>query len=331
MNLTNLKRRLARRGAAWAATCIMSMVASTGAMAQGWPNKPIRIVVPVPAGAGPDVDMRQMSGHLSAILGQPVIIENRPGAATRIAVAEVIKAAPDGYTFLVGTPSLTTMSSLYPKLPFDPKRDLVPVSLASVTSYTLTVNSQVPAKSVAEFVKLAKSDPKYANFGPRGAGAVNHLTAAWFGKLSGVGANYIHYGAASPFVDLASGHIPAMFDAMLPLAGQVKSGRLRMLAISGKARHPLMPDVPTFAESGYAEFNPVVWIGLLAPAGTPAPIVRRMSEAMSQVARMPETVALRRDAGSESIGMTPEEFAAFLDAERAKWSAVIKEINLTLE
>jgi tripartite-type tricarboxylate transporter receptor subunit TctC len=331
MNLTNLNRRLAWRGVASAAMCVLWMAASTGAAAQDYPNKPIRIIVPVPAGAGPDVDMRQMSGHLSTILGQPVIIENRPGAATRIAVAEVIKAAPDGYTFLVGTPSLTTMSSLYPKLAFDPKRDLVPVSLASVTSYTLTVNSQVPAQSVADFVKLAKSDPKYANFGTLGAGAVNHLTAAWFGKLTGVGTNYIHYGAASPFADLASGQIPAMFDAMLPLVGQVKSGRLRMLAISGKTRHPLMPDVPTFAEAGYAEFNPVVWIGIMAPAGTPAAIVKRMSDAMSQVAKMPETVALRRAAGSESLGTTPEEFAAFLDAERVKWSAVIKSINLTLE
>ncbi len=330
MNQKLRNRRLAWLGAI-ATACALWLSAPTQAVAQDYPNKPIRIVVPVPAGAGPDVDMRQMSGHLSAILGQPVIIENRPGAATRIAVAEVIKAAPDGYTFLVGTPSLTTMSALYPKLPFDPRRDLVPVSLASVTNYTLTINAQVPARSVAEFVRLAKTDAKFANFGTLGAGAINHLTAAWFGRLTGVEVNPIHYGAASPFADLASGQVPAMFDAMLPMLGHVKSGRLRTLAISGKARHPLMPDVPTFAEVGFPEFDPVVWIGLLAPAGTPAPIIKRMSDALSQVAKMPETVALRRNAGSESLGTTPEEFAAFLDAERTKWGAVIRSLNLTLE
>jgi tripartite-type tricarboxylate transporter receptor subunit TctC len=301
------------------------------AMAQDWPNKPIKFIAPVPPGTGPDVDIRQIGKHLSAILGQPILIENRPGAASRIGVEAAIRSAPDGYTFLVGTPSLTTMQALYPKLSFDPKKDLVPVSLASITNYTLSVNAQVPAKTLPEYVKLAKTDPKYASIGTLGMGAINHLAAAWFSNLVGLDANYIHYSTTSPFTDLASGQIPVVFDAMLPVMGQVKAGRVRTLAISGKTRHPLLPDVPTFAEAGLPTFDPLVWIGILAPAGTPAAIVNKMSAAVSQVAKMPETVSARRDVGSESIGSSPEEFAAFLEGERSKWSAVIKKNNIVVE
>ena len=302
-----------------------------GALAQDWPAKPIRIIVPVPAGSGPDVDVRQLTRIISASLGQPIVIDNKPGAATRIGVEAAIRSAPDGYTFLLGTPSLTTMTALYPKLPFDPKRDLMPVSLASVTNYTLSVNAQVPARTLQEYVALAKSDPKQATYGTLGLGALNHLAAAWFSSLAGVNGNYVHYSTTSPFTDLASGQIPAMFDAMLPIMGHVKGGRVRPLAISGKSRHPLMPDVPTFAEAGLPTFDPLVWVGFLAPAGTPPAIVNRMSQAISQAAKTPEQMQARRDVGSESLGTTPEQFGAFLDAERAKWSAVIKSIGLVLE
>jgi len=306
-------------------------LATGSAAAQDYPTKPIRIVVPTPAGSGPDIDIRKMSEHMAAILGQPVIIENRPGAATRIAIEHVAKAPADGYTLLVGTPSLTTAQFLYSKLPFDARRDLVPVGLASVTNFTLTVNAEVPARTLAEYVALAKSDSKYADFGTLGPGAVNHLTAAWFGLLSGVQTRYIHYNTASPFAALAAGEVPAMFDAMLPVMQLRKAGKLRTLGISGNKRHPLMPDVPTFAEAGLPGLQPLVWIGLLAPAGTPPAIVRKVSAALAQVARMQETVDFRISVGSESVGSTPEEFAAFLDAEREKWGAVIKTLALKLD
>ncbi len=301
------------------------------AMAQDWPSKPIKIIVPAPPGTGPDIDIRRIGKELSIILGQPIVIENRPGAATRIGIEAAIRSAPDGYTFLVGTPSLATLQFLYPKLSFDPKKDLIPVSLASITNYTLSVNAQVPAKSLEEYVKLAKSEPKYASIGTLGIGAINHLAAAWFSNLVGLNAHYIHYSTTGPFADLASGQLPVVFDAMLPILGQVKAGRVRTLAISGKTRHPLMPDVPTFAEAGLPTFAPLVWSGILAPAGTPSAIVNKMSAAVSQVAKMPETIAARKDVGSESIGSSPEEFAAFLETERTKWSAVIKKNNILVE
>ena len=304
---------------------------SSLAWAQEWPSKPIKFIVPAPPGTGPDIDIRRIGKELSTILGQSIVIENRPGAATRIGIEAVIRSAPDGYTFLVGTPSLTTLQSLYPKLSFDPKKDLTPVSLASITNYTLSVNAQVPAKNLEEYVKLAKSEPKYASMGTFGIGAINHLAAAWFSNLVGLDAHYIHYSTTSPFTDLASGQIPVVFDAMLPVMGQVKAGRVRTLAISGKTRHPLMPDVPTFAEAGLPTFAPLVWNGILAPAGTPSAIVNKMSAAVSQVAKMPETVTARKDVGSESIGSSPEEFSAFLESERSKWSAIIKKNNIVLE
>ena len=301
-------------------------------MAQDYPAKPIRFIVPTPPGAGPDVDVRQIATRLGAMLGQTVIVENRPGAASRIATEAVVKAAPDGYTFLVGTPTaLVTGPLLYSNLPYDAKRDLVPVSLVSTTAYALTVNAAIPAKNVAEYVALAKSNQRYANAGTIGIGAATHLAGEWFAAESGTDLKFIHYNTSTPFNDLMAGQISAIFEALLPVMGNVKAGRLRVLAISGKTRHPLFPDVPTFAEAGYPNYDPLVWIGILAPAGTPRPIVNKISAAIAQIAKLPEIIAQRRDTVSESVGSTPEEFGAFLDTERAKWGAVIKKTGIRIE
>lgn len=301
------------------------------AAAQAWPTKPLRLIVPVPPGAGPDVDARQVTARLTPILGQPVIVENRPGAGTRIAIEAAVKSAPDGYTFLLGSPGLVTAPSLYAKLPFDGKRDLVPVSLLSTTAYALTVNAAVPAKDVAGFVALAKGNANFAQTATYGVGTLPHLAAAWFASMSGADLKYVHYNTSPPFNDLLAGQTSAIFDAMLPVMGNVKAGKLRMLAISGTKRQPVAPDVPTFAEAGLAGFDPMVWVGVLAPAGTPQPIVQRMSAALAQVARSAEIVGYRREVGSDSVGSTPEEFGAFLDAERAKWGKVIQGLGLKLE
>jgi len=301
------------------------------AVAQVWPNKPIRLIVPVPAGAGPDVDARQITARLTPLLGQPMIVENRPGAGTRIAIEAAAKSAPDGYTFLLATPGFVTAPSLYANLPFDGKRDLVPVSLLSTTAYALTVNAAVPAQSAAAFVALAKSNPAFAQTATYGIGTLPHLAAAWFATITGADLKFIHYNTTPPFNDLLAGQTSAIFDAMLPVMGNVKAGKLRMLAISGSKRQPMAPDVPTFAEAGISGFDPMVWVGVLAPAGTPQPVIQRMSAALAQVAKSPEMIAFRRDVGSDSVGSTPEEFGAFLDAERAKWGKVIQGLGLKLE
>jgi tripartite-type tricarboxylate transporter receptor subunit TctC len=300
--------------------------------AQDYPNKPIRFIVPVPPGAGPDVDVRQMAPKLAQILGQPVVVENRPGAAARIATEAVIKSAPDGYTFLVGTPTaLITGPLLYNNLPYDAKKDLIPVSLISTTAYALTVGSAVPAQTASSFVALAKSNPNYSNIGTVGVGAATHLAGEWFSDVAQAQLKFIHYNTSTPYSDLISGQISGIFEAVLPVIGNVKSGRLRVLAISGTSRYPQLPDVPTFAEAGYPSYDPMVWIGLLAPAGTPPQIINRMSAAIAQVAKTPEIIAMRKEAFSDSVGSSPAEFSKFLDDERAKWGAVIKKANVKIQ
>lgn len=300
--------------------------------AQDYPNKPIRFIVPVPPGAGPDVDVRQMAPKLAQILGQPVVVENRPGAAARIATEAVVKSATDGYTFLVGTPTaLITGPLLYNNLPYDAKKDLAPVSLISTTAYALTVGSAVPAQTASAFVALAKSNPTYSNIGTVGVGAATHLAGEWFSDVAQAQLKFIHYNTSTPYSDLISGQISGIFEAVLPVIGNVKSGRLRVLAISGSSRYPQLPDVPTFAEAGYPSYDPMVWIGLLAPAGTPPQIINRMSAAIAQVAKTPEIIAMRKEAFSDSVGSTPAEFSKFLDDERAKWGAVIKKANVKIQ
>jgi len=281
--------------------------------AQDYPNKPIRFIVPVPPGAGPDVDVRQMAPKLAQILGQPVVVENRPGAAARIATEAVVRSAPDGYTFLVGTPTaLITGPLLYNNLPYDAKKDLIPVSLISTTAYALTVGSAVPAQTASSFVALAKSNPNYSNIGTVGVGAATHLAGEWFSDVAQAQLKFIHYNTSTPYSDLISGQISGIFEAVLPVIGNVKSGRLRVLAISGTSRYPQLPDVPTFAEAGYPSYDPMVWIGLLAPAGTPPQIINRMSAAIAQVAKTPEIIAMRKEAFSDSVGSSPAEFSKFL-------------------
>jgi tripartite-type tricarboxylate transporter receptor subunit TctC len=328
----NIHRRTIGLRLAAAAFGLLAGSVLPSATAQDYPIKPIRFIVPTPPGAGPDVDIRQMAPRLGQLLGQTIVIENRPGAAGRIATEAVVKSAADGYTFLVGTPTaLVTGPILYANLPYDAKRDLIPVSLISTTAFALTVNAAVPAQTAAAYVALVKSNPAYSNAGTLGVGAATHLAGAWFGAVTGADLKFIHYNTSTPFSDLISGQISAVYEALAPVMGNVRAGRLRVLAISGKARHPMFPDVPTFAEAGFPSYDPLVWIGALAPAGTPRPVVNRVSAAIAQVARVPEIIAQRRETVSESVGGTPEEYAAFLDAERAKWGAVIKQTGVKIE
>ena len=301
------------------------------AAAQAYPTKPIRLIVPVPAGAGPDIDTRQIASRLSPLLGQPVVVENRPGASTRLAIEAAAKSAPDGYTFLIATASFATVQSLYANLPFDTVRDFAAVSLMSKTAYLLTVNTTVPAQTVSTYIALTKSNPAYAPVATLGIGSFPHLAGAWFASIAGADLKFIHYNTTSPINDLLAAQTAAMFEATLPMIGGIKGGKLRALALSGSTRHSLMPDVPTFAEAGVPGFDPSVWAGVVAPAATPRPIIQRVSGALSQIAKTPEIVAFRRDAGSVSLGSTPEEFATFLDAEREKWGKVVQSLGLKLE
>lgn len=310
-------------------SCLCIHVSSS--FAQNYPVKHIRLIVPAPAGSGPDSDARFVASRLALILGQPLIIENRPGAGGRIANEAAIKSAPDGYTLLFGTPGLATVSALYNNWPYEIKRDLIPVSLMAITSYALTVNAAVPAQTVAAYVTLVKSNPTYSNVATYGVGTPPHLAGSWFGTSTGSDFKYIHYQTTTPFNDLIAGQTSAIFDSLLAVMGHVKAGRLRVLAVTGKKRNPLMPDVPTFTEAGFPEYKPEVWNGILAPVGTPRIIIDRLASAIAQMSKQPEVTNYRNSIGSESASSTPEEFAAFLEAERTKWAAIIKHSNIKLE
>jgi tripartite-type tricarboxylate transporter receptor subunit TctC len=303
----------------------------SSSFAQSYPVKHIRLIVPAPAGSAPDSDARFIASRLALILGQPMIIDNRPGAGGRIAYEAAIKSAPDGYTLLFGTPGLATVSALYNNWPYDTKRDLLPVSLMAITSFALTVNAAVPAQTVAAYVTLVKSNPAYSNVATYGAGSPPHLAGSWFGTSTGSDLKFIHYQTTTPFNDLLAGQTSAIFDSLLAVMGHAKAGRLRVLAVTGNKRNPLMPDVPTFAEAGFPEFKPEVWNGILVPVGTPRTIIDRLASAIAQVSKQPEVTNYRSGLGSESASSTPEEFAAFLEAERTKWGAIIKYSNIQLE
>jgi tripartite-type tricarboxylate transporter receptor subunit TctC len=299
---------------------------------QDWPTRPIRILVPFAAGTGPDTNARQIAPRMQAALGQPVVIENRPGAAGQIGTDLAAKAAPDGYTLYMGfTSTLSIQPFVYSKLPYDAERDFVPVSQVGALRTGLIAHPSVKASDVRELVALAKAQPESLSAATQGLGTYSHLAGEWFSTLTGAPIRFVPYNTSSPYADLLSGTMQLMFDALPAAIGNVKAGKLRLLAISGSGRHPLFPDVPTFAEQGLAEFQPVAWIGLFAPTGTPAPIRERLAAAVAGGTKAPDFVELWRGFAADPVGNTPAEFAAFLKSDRERWAAVVKKAGVKLD
>lgn len=297
--------------------------------AQEFPTKPIRIIVSFPAGSGIDASTRLIAAKLTPLLGQTVFVENRPGASGAIGAEAAAKAPPDGYT-LFNMPVTTLMVEyLHSNLPYNVARDFVAVSLIGVSQTGILANPSLPAKDVKELITLSKKDP--LNVATVGVGSNHHLYGEWFAALTGAKLNFIAYNTSAPLNDLVAGQTQVMFDALSAAVGLVQGGKLKLLAITGKSRHPSFPDVPTFAESNLGEYEPLAWGGLLAPTGTPDAIVTRLGAAAATAAKSPDVVARYRRAGGEAVGSTPAEFAAFIKSEQAKWSRVIKAANIQLK
>jgi tripartite-type tricarboxylate transporter receptor subunit TctC len=329
--MTPIRRRLA--AGLLAAPVVAAAPWPRGALAQqDWPNRPIRIVVPFAAGTGPDTNARQIAPKIQAALGQPVVIENRPGAAGQIGTDLAAKSAPDGYTLYMGfTSTLSIQPFVYSKLPYDAERDFVPVSQVGALRTGLIAHPSVKASDVRELVALAKAQPESLSAATQGLGTYSHLAGEWFSSLTGASIRFVPYNTSSPYADLLAGTMQLMFDALPAAIGNVKAGKLKLLAISGSGRHPLFPDVPTFAEQGLAEFQPVAWIGLFAPTGTPAPIRERLAAAVAGGAKAPDFVELWRGFAADPVGNTPAEFAAFLKSDRERWGAVVKKAGVKLD
>ena len=314
------------------AIALTAVALSAGALAQDYPAKPVRIVAPFAAGTGPDANAREIAAELTKVLGQTVYIENRPGAAGIIGTEVAAKATADGYTLYIGTTStLSVVPHLYTKLPFNVEKDFAPVSLLGVLNTGLIANPQVQAKDVAGVLAQLKAKPDSLNTATQGVGSYSHLSGEWFGFSGGTKMAFVPYNSSSPYSDLLAGQVQLMFDGLPAAAGNIRAGKLKLLAITGKARHPAFPDVPTFAEAGLADYAPIAWQGLLAPAGTPQPIVDKLSAAMQKAAQNPELAEKWRQYGGELRGNTPAEFTAFISADRAMWGKVVKQAGVKME
>lgn len=318
----------------WASRLLASVFALTAlaAHSQDYPTKPVRIIAPFPAGSGPDANAREIAAELTKILGQSFFVENRPGASNIIGTEAAAKAPADGYSLYIGTTSsLSVVPHLYSKLPFNAAKDFAPVSLLGVLNTGLIANPGIPAKDARALIAEIKAKPDSLTVATAGIGSYSHLSGLWFNNAAGVKTNLVPYNSNSPYTDLIAGQVQLMFDGLPAAASNIRAGKLKLLAITGKERHPSFPDVPTFAESGLPDYAPIAWQGLLAPAGTPKPILEKLSAAMKQACQSPELAKKWRDYGGELHCNTPAEFSAFIDADRAMWGKVIKQANVKLD
>ena len=304
--------------------CIV-LFAATQALALSYPSKPVKLLVGVPPGGPTDTVARAIAPELGEALGQPIVVENRPGASAVIATDAVAKAAPDGHTLAFIYITHATNPTLIAKLPYDTVRDFAPVSLVGRQSMVLLAHPGFAAGTVAELIAAAKAAPGKIDYGASDAGSAPHLAAELFKMMAGIDLTPIYYkGTAPALTDLLAGHIPVMFVSNISALPHVKAGKLKGLAVTGAQRTTLAPGIPTLAESGLAGYEAYGWYGVAAPARTPAAVIARLHAEVARIAQNPAMKARLGAQGLELVGNSPPEFDAFIRAEIAKWSAVLK-------
>jgi tripartite-type tricarboxylate transporter receptor subunit TctC len=303
------------------------------AHAQTWPAKPLRLISPFAPGGGTDITCRVIAPKLSDALGQTVVVDNRGGAGGMIGVDLAAKSPPDGYTLVLGTIGPISINpSLYNKMPYDPVKDLLPVTLAADALNVLVVHPALPVKNVRELVALGKARPNELNFGSSGPGATDHLAGELFNLLTGTKMVHVPYkGGAPAMIDLVAGNMQIIFSTVSTAIGQIKSGRIRAVAMTGTKRFVLMPDLPTIAEAGVPGFAVNNWYGVFVPAGTPKDVVSRLNTELVKILHLPDVKQRLLDSGIEAISNTPEQFAAYIQAETKKWAKVVKDANVKVE
>jgi tripartite-type tricarboxylate transporter receptor subunit TctC len=303
------------------------------AWAQGYPAKPIRLIVPFGPGSTVDIMARALAGPLFEQLQQPVVVDNKPGAGGSVGVDVVAKAPRDGYTVGIGTTGpLTIDPALQSRMPFDTIRDLAPVSLIATGPNAMLVHPAVPAQTVRELVDYARAHPGALNFASAGVGSTNHLAGELFQSVAGVRMVHVPYkGNAEAMADLLSGRVQVLFSGLPPVMAQIQAGKIRPLAIAGPQRAATLPGVPTLAEAGLPGAEVVVWYGLIAPAGTPPEAIARLNAAVAKALARPDIRARFVDAGSDPSASTPEQFGRMIRADLARWKQVIVAANIRIE
>jgi len=312
---------------------IAAVLTVEASRAADYPTRNITLIVPYPPGGGVDAMARVVAQKLSDAFHQSVIVDNRPGAGGTIGTRAVARAAPDGYTLLLGhTGTISINPSLYTKLDMDPRRDFTPIGLVASMPVALLANPAFPAKTVADVIALAKKEPGTLNTGTSPVGTGSYMCAELFKAEAGVDVSIIPYKGTAPVMnDLLGGHVPIAFGVLPPALGNIQAGKLRAIAVTSKARFSLLPDVPTFDESGLPGFEAVLHYGLLAPAGTPKEIVDRLNTELRKLADNPDVQKQIHNEGGDPMTSTPDEYSADIDKEEKKWSSLVHKLNLKVE
>ena len=334
------RRSLLRGAAAAAASPLARVAAPFAALASvpgtssgsAYPSKAVRVIVPYPAGGGTDTIGRILAGKLNEAWGQPMVVENRAGASGIIGNELVAKAPPDGHTLLVGITTLVQMPHLQSKLPYDVLRDFTPVSQLALSADLFVVPASSPVNSLKEFVELARKEPGKYNYGSYGTGTSSHVHGEMLSAQARLGLVHVPFKGGAPLLtDLLGGQLTSAFVDVTSARAHVRSGKMKVLAITGERRFKALPDVPTFTELGYRDFEPYGWFALLLPAGVPAEIVQKLGAETARIFRLPDVVQRLEEMGLQALGNTPAEFAAAIRRDLPIWGRVIKDANIKLD
>ena len=313
---------------------IAVFLATAGLTAQAqYPTKPIRIIVPFAPGGNVDITARLVAPALQEILGQPVVVENKPGAGGTIGADQVVKSAPDGYTLLMGSNSTFSVApSLYPKNPYNPLKDFAPVSMIASAPFVLVTNPGVGAKDARELVALAKASPGKLTMSSAGTGSSNHLVGELFQEISGTKFTHVPYkGSGQALTDLMGGQVQLHFDQITSAASHIQGGKLKPLLVTAPVRVKMLPDIPTAAEAGYPSFEATNVTGLIAPAGTPRDVIEKLNAATQKAIAQPAIREKFAGIGAEATGGTPEQFAAYIRDDLSKWTRIVKDANVKVD
>jgi tripartite-type tricarboxylate transporter receptor subunit TctC len=320
-----------RSGKALCLAFALTAVASAPALAQSYPSKPVRIVVPFGAGGPADIYARAVGQHLQEALKQPFVIENKPGAGAVIGTVEAARAAPDGYTLLMMSNTHTANETLLPNKGYNLTKDLVPIAPINSADLVIAVHPSVEAKTLAEVIALAKSRPGQLNYASSGAGTPYHLAGESFKALSGTNIVHVpHRGSGEARSNVIGGHVQMMIDSVTTMAPTIAAGQVRALATTGAARSALLPDVPTATEAGLKDYEATIWLGLMAPTGTPQPIIDQLNAEIRKAQAKPEVTAAYAKQGTVAMDMSPAAFGEFIKADIAKWAKVIEAAQIKI-